>query len=440
MTKEKERNVVIRKSNFELLRIFAMFLIVASHWGYMTNGVDMQVATQSNYLFYAMFRSFGQVGVTLFIFISGYFLCKSKFKINSFVRLLCQQIFYVLLTFGIACIIRPILYGEDFFTFNNLLKSLTIFSGNYWFLAFYYIIFLIHPFINKMIEKLNQKQFLFLLIVLFFCCVIMPSISMRALNNCSAFVFWIFAYLVGSFLRLNPNVLKNKWFTIIGLGIALCAKFLFFLYFQYTSEFRNTVCCFFISLYIFVLFRDLKIESKFINVIASSMLGVYLLHEPEFLRYTIWQDVIDMNSMMGEWYFILVSIGYTLGVFVVCICIELLRKYLLERPIFKRIENKFNATFEKVNTFFPTVENIECENKIQFFDLNVLIMMMTIIVVSIFTLGGWVEYILGEYLFLAVSVVVWSIWYLVYKVFLNTDNSNRDVKETKKKANKSNNE
>lgn len=56
-----------RDSRFELLRIISMFLIIIYHYGLYGNWNNSSLKTQ-------IFSPWGQIGVSLFVLISGYFL------------------------------------------------------------------------------------------------------------------------------------------------------------------------------------------------------------------------------------------------------------------------------------------------------------------------------------------------------------------------------
>ncbi len=67
-----------RNSNLELLRIIAMLLIVAHHFGIYAIGYSNGNSLSDYYN--AVFYSFGKVGVVLFMMISAYFLCDRSVK------------------------------------------------------------------------------------------------------------------------------------------------------------------------------------------------------------------------------------------------------------------------------------------------------------------------------------------------------------------------
>lgn len=91
-----------RSSNFELLRIFAMLMIVAAH--YAGHGIkhvlvpELESAWLSGSLTNRVFTSFlipgGKIGVGIFFVLTGYFMYAAQYKINRLAKLFLQVLFY----------------------------------------------------------------------------------------------------------------------------------------------------------------------------------------------------------------------------------------------------------------------------------------------------------------------------------------------------------
>ena len=84
---QKERN-----SSFELLRIISMVLIVSFHYVYHA-GFDFLAPFSPRLYFIQCIDMGGNLGVNLFVLISGYFLCKSTFKWQKIIKLELQVLF-----------------------------------------------------------------------------------------------------------------------------------------------------------------------------------------------------------------------------------------------------------------------------------------------------------------------------------------------------------
>ena len=94
-----------RESNFELLRIISMILIVLHHYAlhgglFQPNNLNEKVG-----LFILLG---GKIGVNVFVIISGYFLVNSKFRIKKLLQLIGQVYFYAI--FIIISLILIIIY------------------------------------------------------------------------------------------------------------------------------------------------------------------------------------------------------------------------------------------------------------------------------------------------------------------------------------------
>ena len=96
-----------RKSNFELLRIIAMILIISFHIVFHSE-YEITTLNFNNYII-KVFWLFGEIGVNLFLLISGYFMIKSKISIKKILNLIFELIFYN----SISAIIAEILGGKD---------------------------------------------------------------------------------------------------------------------------------------------------------------------------------------------------------------------------------------------------------------------------------------------------------------------------------------
>ena len=87
---------------------------------------------------------------------------------------------------------------------------------------------------------------------------------------------------------------------------------------------------------LFILFNNIHVKkNKYINSIASVTFGILLIHDHNYFRSILWQDIFHCS----QWYysndFILRVIGCVLLIFIVCGCIDYLRQYYIESPLIK---------------------------------------------------------------------------------------------------------
>lgn len=86
----------VRQSNFELLRIISMFLIVLGHVTFQTKFVYPRQAVLHNVSIQSLWIG-GKLGVWEFTLISAYFLSRSRFKIESLKKVWGVTLFYSIL-------------------------------------------------------------------------------------------------------------------------------------------------------------------------------------------------------------------------------------------------------------------------------------------------------------------------------------------------------
>ena len=172
-----------RSLNIEVLRILAMLLVVYCHMIIhvdFTNGVSrivlpMYPGWKSAISFTIM--QYGQVGVSIFFMISGYFLVKKQFSWRRIFSTWFQMFLYAVLCLGIAIIAKqfqPLPFGTNELlsgsqTLGTVLWSLCPFLYNsYWFIDVYILMLLLSPFINTVYTHMSQKQILALIALLMF--------------------------------------------------------------------------------------------------------------------------------------------------------------------------------------------------------------------------------------------------------------------------------
>ncbi|MFH7669448.1 acyltransferase family protein, partial [Enterobacter hormaechei] len=110
-----EKKYFSRDSNFELLRIIAMLMIVGSHlafhgiWRSQQNDafVIYHMGSQINQWINSFLCVGGQTGVAIFFIITGYYQINRNFNLKSIKNIYYQCVFYSLLSLVIYLMILP---------------------------------------------------------------------------------------------------------------------------------------------------------------------------------------------------------------------------------------------------------------------------------------------------------------------------------------------
>lgn len=86
-----------REPNMELLRIVSVFMIIVFHCAY-KSGFDFSPGLSINTLILKCIWMLGELGTSLFMLISGYYMIHGQFKLKKLIRLLAEVQFYTWIT------------------------------------------------------------------------------------------------------------------------------------------------------------------------------------------------------------------------------------------------------------------------------------------------------------------------------------------------------
>ncbi len=339
-----------RSSNIELLRIISMLLIVLHHYCVNSGFIELINPRQltGNMVFIQFMSIGGKAGVNIFFLISGFFMIKSQMKWRKVLQLLFQ-IFSINVFVCIFLTSLGYTYG-----FKDYLQILPlIFSVPSNFVASYMVVYILTPIINKSLNILNRKEYNYLLIVLltYFC-----LLQTFFLQNTWHYVGWGFTmYCVGAYI--NKYDLKDlNWnFGWISIGLISFIWLAIIIFDYLTMRFvqlpkylwtfaigdANKITVFLLGVSIFMWFCKLKIRHyKSINCMGGGIvLGVLLWHaNNDIMRQWLWKDFLANTSYLNHDYLWLHCLLSVLAVYALCTILELIRHYLLDKPLLNRLE------------------------------------------------------------------------------------------------------
>lgn len=161
--KENSRNKSSRNSGIDFLRAIAILLIIMSHsvpfYGDSSHPsfINLRMETTNiQILVLIAFVYFGQIGNSIFVIISSYYLLESsKVKKDKVLNIVIDTILFSLLF-----MILLLVCGYDI-GLKNIIKSFfPITFANNWFIGCYLLLYLIHPYLNIIIEGISRKELL----------------------------------------------------------------------------------------------------------------------------------------------------------------------------------------------------------------------------------------------------------------------------------------
>lgn len=353
---EKMKDQVKRDSNLELFRIISMILIIMHH--YVVNSGLIEIintkAFSNTSMFYLIFGAWGKVGINCFVFITGYFMCKSDITIKKIFKLIFALEFYNIIIFMVFYIT-----GYEPFSIEAFVKTLLpINSVKSNFVSCYLIFFLCIPFLNILINHMSKKMHIFLLCILSFTYIVLGTIP--KIDVTMNYVSWFCVlYFISAYVRcysdskLYSNVKLWRGITCLSLLISIlsifaCAYIRIDKAYYFVDD-SNKILAVTTGFSLFMLFKNIKIKyNRFINIVASTTLGILLLHANSVtMRRWLWKDILHNVSVYGKENMVLHAFLSVLIVFTICSIIELMRIYFLEKPLMNKLETILFEPLEK---------------------------------------------------------------------------------------------
>jgi len=276
-----------RNSSIELLRIIAEIGVILLHYNNSGQAFDLVQDHSLNWYSLYFTESFFICAVNLFIIISSFYLSSTnKRKLSKVAEFLIEVVFFRLLTYCLSVFVT----GELFFNWKRLIEC--FFPVNY-FVILYSTLYILSPYLNTLLDKLNIVQIKRLLLISFILFSIetfmvdilnhfgnyngMSTIGIHGSQEGYTIVNFILLYIFGYSIRkgiLNINT-KSAFF-----GSLLCILIIYITVifgggqaWNYNNPLViiNAIC-------IFSLFNNFQFYNKYINEISKSAFTCFLFH------------------------------------------------------------------------------------------------------------------------------------------------------------------
>lgn len=327
-----------RESNFELLRIFLILMIIVLHYCNGSMGgvlCNVQQGTVNYYITYFI-ESACIIAVNVFILITGYYMnSKNEIKISKVCKLI-----YLCAVYGIIIFVISLISGK--IQLNKVTIKIAIDTiFNRWFVVIYSILYLLIPYINKIINNISQKQLGILIIILLLFFSIWPTFytNIPVRDSGYGIINFVTLYLIGAYIKLYCDEIKffkfsifiYLWTTVMTTIISMNSGNAF----AYNSIFNIVGAIAF-----FEIFKSLKIKNnKLINKLATFTFSTYIIHENQFIVKELYTKLFRCDEYYQSNYFIINLIISTIGIYIICVIIEWCRRKLMEKLIDSKIDN-----------------------------------------------------------------------------------------------------
>ena len=316
-----------RNSTIELLRMFFMLGIVFLHAFYHGSNGNIEwiysLGKDNSTAYQLSLYSLSRIGVTGFMFISGYY--GIKMNAQRIYKFLSMVIFYF--------IVVAVLCSQGF---GGIIKGVIHAWDAWWFVASYFMICILSPILNAGLDRLSQRDFLYVVLgILTYTYLGHFIVGLDSHDTELLLSIYIIARYVRK--RFTPPISKRKLLCVSALSILiLCFAPIIIMKCWGNIHIVDILICnnsplvLLTSSSLVLLLDSISFHSRLINWMASSTFAVYLLTD-NGLRSKI--DSWILNNILDVDIY-----GYLLMllVFIVCIIIDKMRGVIF-LPIDKKI-------------------------------------------------------------------------------------------------------
>lgn len=306
-----------RSSNIELLRIIAMIMIILSHaTQYMSGGTFWNQIVEEpfswNLCFSMLAGGGGQIAVIVFVAITSFYQCDSRSKTNLYSLVLIivdTMMLNMILRVSYLAISRTITSKG---VLQCIWKALTSpISGEYWFITAFVFFDLLIPLLRIGVNQLEENKLRNICVIL---TIVLLCSDFLYLRFAGAVVDFIYIFILISYLKTYKYEWMNHHCTklLIASGIILVILTLGVKFVSSTTGVLLLGKCithFFVNwnpilvsfaVSLFWKFLNMKIKSsQVINKIATSVFGIYLVHENHIMsgdNSLLWCQISNLND------------------------------------------------------------------------------------------------------------------------------------------------
>lgn len=242
-----------------------------------------------------------------------------------------------------------------------------------WFAQNFLVLYLLTPIINRVLRWLQHKYYVMLLVVstvIWFLIPtalnLWPNVPHTTFGFKHIFSFVVF-YSMGAYIKLYGSHITKKIgiiFSAIGLVGAFLGDILVDVlamtnpaYMKQIFYFTQNDYGFFqllLGIGLFTIFLKAKITYRpWINVVASTTFGIYLLHDNRLFLHHMWDNVLATYQYYDSILLPLYAIFVVALIFVVGMTVDYMRLAFIEKPVMKAITPSLERIQLRVEKVLP---------------------------------------------------------------------------------------
>ena len=226
-------------------------------------------------------KTFSMLSVNLFALLSGYLCMGKKWKIVKWVKLWLLVIFYSI-AIALTC---KVIDGHPFPLKATCLNCIPV-CGGYWYFSAYSALFFLMPFINKAINGLEQRQWIYLITALLLCFSVkdcLPYALFRIYTTDDGHTaLWLgILYVIGAYFRTYPPAWRKRYLSTLFIFIMILWNVTGEKITLFSGTFPNPFICLLSILFFLILLR-VNVRSQLccrvLKWMSPMAFSVYLIH------------------------------------------------------------------------------------------------------------------------------------------------------------------
>lgn len=341
-----------RRISLDLLRIIATFFIITLH--FLDRGTYLYTSVINNPwgIFSWFIEGIALAGVNIYVIISAFFLSDSSHARLGKVFDLWGQVFVT--SVAVALVMKAA--GFEMSGMDYVYAFLPFTTKQAWFVNVYVLMYLLHPFMNKVIAKMERHEYrVFLIILLLFFSAAQTFIpektwTMDSSEGCGILWFMTLYFVTGyykKYMMKNGKPIVSVKTNLLVLLISAALMPISILLISFISNVTghgafamhilyhyDSIPVFLGSFAVFgiVARRDncsfRNGAKKMIEFIAPATLGIYLISTQGMLHMHLWTDILHVDRYVNSWKMIPAMAAGVLFVFTVSMLLDKLRHLL----------------------------------------------------------------------------------------------------------------
>ncbi len=356
-----------RLYGLSILRIISMLGIIGLHILNAGGAFGRENLISMVELPISIFYILCAASVNTFAMLTGYlYVDKPNIKYKNILKLIFTVLFYS----AIITILFIIFKREAFNSIVDIIKSFVPpLVGKYWYITCYVLLFVLIPFINKLIDSLTTYQFKLLLIILLIFTSVLPTFLLTdffKLNDGYSTAWLIVCYLIGAYIKRS----KSKFSTttilllyllcvIVTISISIVSWFILksFSIYNILVAYTSPVIVL-ISILSILLFSNINFKNtiliKIIDSLSNCAFDTYIIHSHLLMFAWFINDNFAFIKNLDFFMVVPAILISIIAIYMICWIISYLKLFIFKVTrldfIFDKLGHSFDVLLETFST------------------------------------------------------------------------------------------